>query len=315
MTTGSTAATGPVAVLANPGAGRGRHRAEIPIVLDRLRAAGHEVDLLSAGTVDDAISACRAAVDGGAAALVAMGGDGTVNLALQAVAGTGVPLGAIPGGTGNDFVREIGLPTEVMPAAERIVAALRNGSRRWVDLARAVAGDGSQRWFGAVLGAGFDAIVNERANRMRFPRGPRKYDLAIFAELLRLRPRAYTMRLDGVEQRFEAVLVAVGNTPASGGGMRICPAADATDGLLDIVVVGPVGRATFVRIKPRVYAGTHVDHPQVRSFRATTVEIASDGIVAYVDGERTAPLPVTVTAMPGALTLLDEPRAVPGPGR
>jgi diacylglycerol kinase (ATP) len=302
--TGAAAATGPVAVLAHPEAGRGRHRAEIPAVLDRLRAAGHAVEPLSASSIDDAIAACRAAVAGGAAALVAMGGDGTVNLALQAVAGTDVAFGAIPSGTGNDFVREIGLPTEVMAAADRIVESLRTGARRRVDLAHAVAGDGSGRWFGAVLGAGFDAIVNERANRMRFPRGPRKYDLAIFAELLRLRPRAYTMGLDGVERRFEAVLVAVGNTPAYGGGMRICPAADATDGLLDVVVVGPVSRTTFVRIKPRVYAGTHIDHPLVSSYRATTVDLACDGIVAYVDGERTAPLPVTVTAMPGALTLL-----------
>ena len=131
------------------------------------------------------------------------------------------------------------------------------------------------RWYGAVLGAGFDAIVNERANRMRWPRGPRRYDLAILVELARLRPGAYTMRLDGVAHRFDAVLVAVGNCASYGGGMRICPAADPTDGLLDVVVAGPVGRGTLMRIKPRVYAGTHVDHPLVRGYRARTVELAA----------------------------------------
>ena len=103
---------------------------------------------------------------------------------------------------------------------------------------------------------------------------------------------------------LDAVLVAVGNTPSYGGGMRICPAADATDGLLDVVIAGPISRTTFVRIKPQVYAGTHISHPAVSTFRAKTVEIASEGIVAYVDGERTSSLPATVTAMPSALSLL-----------
>jgi diacylglycerol kinase (ATP) len=297
-------ATGPVAVLANPGAGRGRHRAEIPAALERIRATGRPVDLLTAGSPDEAVAACRRAVADGAVALVAIGGDGTVNLAMQAIADTGTAFGAIPAGTGNDFVREIGLPVGVGAAAETIATALTTGSRRLVDLAHMVPADGPPRWFGAVLGAGFDAIVNERANRMRFPRGPRRYDVAIVTELLRLHPRRYTLRLDGIEHTVDAVLVALGNTPSYGGGMRICPGADPHDGLLDLVVVGPISRSLLVRIKPQVYRGTHVDHPAVTTFRAKTVEIHAEDITAYVDGERSSALPVTVTAVPGALTLL-----------
>ena len=293
-----------IAVLANPGAGRGRHRAEVPVALERLRATGHDVRVLAADGADEALDACRDAVADGAGALVAIGGDGTVNLAMQAVAGTGVGFGAIPAGTGNDFVREIGLPVDVVRAADVAATAIETGHRRTVDLAHMVPADGPERWFGAVLGAGFDAIVNERANAMRFPRGPRRYDIAIVAELMRLRARRYTIRIDGEPHEFDAVLVAVGNTPSYGGGMRICPAAVATDGLLDLVIVGPIGRATFVRIKPQVYAGTHILHPAVRSYRAKTVGIDADGIIAYADGERTSPLPVTVTAVSGALTLL-----------
>ena len=300
----SVAATGPVAILANPDAGRGRHRAEIPAALDLLRATGRDVTMLQASSINEALFACHDAVAGGASALVAIGGDGTVNLALQAVAGTGVGFGAIPAGTGNDFVREIGLPVDVVKAAGVIARALESGHRRTVDLAHMVPADGPERWFGAVLGAGFDSIVNERANRMRFPRGPRRYDVAIVAELLRLRPRRYVVRLDGEERSLDAVLVAVGNTPSYGGGMRICPGAVAADGLLDLVIVGPINRSTFVRIKPRVYSGTHIDHPAVMSFRAKTVEIEAEGIVAYVDGERASALPVTVTAVAGALSLL-----------
>jgi diacylglycerol kinase (ATP) len=293
-----------IAVLANPGAGRGRHRDEIPAALERLRATGHDLTMLHATTIDEALAACRDAVAGGVEALIAVGGDGTVNLAIQAVAATGIGFGVIPAGTGNDFAREIGLPVDVVKAADVIAGALDSGHRRAVDLGYMIPADGPERWFGAVLGAGFDAIVNERANRMRFPRGPRRYDVAIVAELLRLRPRHYSIRIDGEPYELEAVLVAVGNTPSYGGGMRICPAAVATDGLLDLVIVGPISRTTFVRIKPQVYAGTHIEHPAVRSFRAKSVEIDADGITAYVDGERSSALPVTVNAVAGALSLL-----------
>ncbi len=293
-----------IAVLANPSAGRGRHRDEVPLALQRLRDTGRDVTVLTAATIEEALASCHGAVAAGAEALVAIGGDGTVNLGMQAVAGTGVGFGAIPAGTGNDFVREIGLPVDVVKAADVIAAAIASGHRRSVDLAHMIPAVGPERWFGAVLGAGFDAIVNERANAMRFPRGPRRYDIAIVAELMRLRPRRYTVRIDGEAHDLDAVLVAVGNTPSYGGGMRICPAAVATDGLLDIVIVGSISRTTFVRIKPQVYAGTHINHPAVQSFRAKTVEIEADGIVAYVDGERSSPLPVTVHAVSGALSLL-----------
>jgi diacylglycerol kinase (ATP) len=300
----NSGAAGPVAVLVNPSAGRGRHRQQLAAALDELSAHGRDVQVLSPDGIPAAVAAAHAAVADGVSALVAAGGDGTVNLGLQAVAGTGTGFGILPVGTGNDFAVELGLPTDPMAAAIAISDALDTDRRRRIDLARMVPADGPARWFGAVLGAGFDSIVNERANRMRFPRGPRRYDIAIMVELLRLRPRRYTIRLDGAEHEMDAVLVAVGNTASYGGGMRICPDADATDGLLDVVIAGRVGRGLLMRIKPKVYAGTHVQHPLVNTFRVTTVEIAAEGITAYVDGERSSPLPVTVTAVPGALSLL-----------
>ncbi|MFI6761239.1 diacylglycerol kinase family protein [Micromonospora sp. NPDC050417] len=296
---------GPVAVLANPTAGRGRHRDLLPAVLARLEAAGRPVRLLEADTAAQAQKSCHAAVADGAAALVAVGGDGTVHLALQAVAGTPVGFGPVPVGTGNDFAVETGFPADPLVAAGVVADAVRVGRTHPVDLARLTGPGTGTRWYGAVLGAGFDAIVNERANLMRWPRGRRRYDLAILVELARLRPRSYTMRLDGVAHRFDGVLVAVGNCASYGGGMRICPDADPTDGLLDVVVAGAVGRGTLMRIKPQVYQGTHLDHPLVRGYRARTVELHAAGeIVGYADGERIGPLPVTVTAVPGAVRLL-----------
>jgi diacylglycerol kinase (ATP) len=294
----------PLAVLANPAAGRGRPGRLLPDVLARLRAAGLPVRVLEAVDAASAEEAAQAAVAGGAAALVTVGGDGTVHIGLQAVAGSGVPFGIVPAGTGNDFAAAVGVPADPLAAADVVAAALGAGRTRAVDLARLHAADGRCRWFGAVLGAGFDTLVNERANRMRHPRGPRRYDLAIVLELARLRPRRYTITLDGVPQTVDAVLVAVANTASYGGGMRICPDADPTDGLLDVTIGGRVGRLTLLKIKPRVYEGSHVTHPLVSTFRARTVGLAADGITAYADGERAFPLPVSVTCVPGALALL-----------
>src|SRR5947199_10154381 len=146
-------ASGPVAVLVNPTAGRGRHRGTLPAVLERLSAAGRPIEPVAAASGAQAVKACQAAVDAGASAVVAVGGDGTVHLALQAVAGTGVPFGIVPAGTGNDFAAEAGLPAQPLAAAETTAAALAAGRTTTLDLARLTGPDGRQRWYAAVLGA------------------------------------------------------------------------------------------------------------------------------------------------------------------
>jgi diacylglycerol kinase (ATP) len=304
-TSDPTPSAAPVcAVLPNPTAGRGRHDGVVAHALAALTAAGLDVRILEADTVADALAVSRRAVDDGAAALVAMGGDGTVHLAVQAVAHSATALGVIPVGTGNDFAAESAIPRDPVAAAVLLADALKAGRARRLDLARIDGPDGFTRRFAAVLGAGFDALVNERANGMTWPKGRRRYDFAIFAELVGLRPRHYTITLDGEATGLDAVLVAVGNTASYGGGMRMCPAADPTDGLLDVVIAGPLSRTTLLRLQPKVYSGKHLSHPQVTAVRARTVGIEAEGITVYADGERMCPLPVTITAEPGALTLL-----------
>jgi diacylglycerol kinase (ATP) len=293
-----------IAVLANPRAGRGRHRGLLPGVLERLGASGRTVRLLTADSAEAAEKACHRAVADGIGALVAVGGDGTVHRAVQAVAGTGIGFGVVPAGTGNDFAAGTGVPAEPLTAATAVADAVRDGRSTPVDLARVVTAEGDVRWYGAVLAAGFDAIVNERANRLRWPRGPRRYDLAILLEMTRLRPRAYRLELDGVDRGFTGVLVAIGNCPSYGGGMLICPDADPTDGLLDVVVAASLGRGALVRLKPRLRRGTHLSDPRVGSYRAREVRIGAPEIIGYADGERVGALPLVVSCAPGAVRLL-----------
>ena len=100
------------------------------------------------------------------------------------------------------------------------------------------------------------------------------------------------------------MLVAVGNGSSYGGGMQVCPAADMTDGLFDVTVLGPISKIEFLRVFPQVYSGRHVEHPAVTVRRAACVSLAASGVTAYADGERVALLPVTCDVVPGALQLL-----------
>jgi diacylglycerol kinase (ATP) len=290
-----------VALLANPTAGRGRAGRLIAPATAALRTAGLDVRLLTGGSAAESVRLGTAAVADGATALVALGGDGLVHWALQAVAGTAVPLAIVPAGTGNDMAAVLDVPTD-LPA---LGAALAAGTYSEVDAGLVVDGAGDPgRWWLGVLCAGFDSAVNERANRMRWPRGPRRYDLAILAELSALRPRPMVLTLDGVARELEVTLVAVGNGPQYGGGKRISPAARMDDGLFDVTVVAPVSRRTLVRLTPALSTGRHVEHPAVEVIRARTVELAAPGLIAYADGERIAPLPVTTRCEPAAVRIV-----------
>ena len=293
-----------VAVLVSPVAGRGRGARLAVEVLAAFRDAGFTPRLLDATSGAAAERQARDAVAAGTRAVVAVGGDGTVHAALQAVAGTSTPLAVIPAGTGNDLVRALGGPTDPAAAARTAAEDLVAGTTHAVD-----AGRTGDRWWATVLCCGFDSAVSDRANRMRWPRGRRRYDVAVLAELARLRPRDMTLVLDGVAQTVPVTMVAVGNTAWYGGGMKICPGADPSDGLFDITVVGATTRLNLMRTKPLLMSGAHVDHPSVSVFRAAHVELSSPGLTTYADGEPVAPLPAVAECVPGALTVVGTGRS------
>ena len=131
-----------------------------------------------------------------------------------------------------------------------------------------------------------------------------RYNLAILRELPVFRAIPYTLVLDGERIDTEAMLVAVGNGPAYGGGMRVTPDASFDDGLLDVLILRKISTFEFLRVFPRVFKGTHVSQPAVQIRRARTVSLEAEGIVSYADGERFAPLPMSMEVVPGALTVL-----------
>ena len=293
--------TSEITLFVNPTAGSGRGARAAQPAASALRDAGFSVRTVLGEDADDALRRAREAVAGGTGALITVGGDGMMSLALQAVAGTATPLGAVAVGTGNDFARALGLPIRDPAAAGRLAAeALKAGTVRSIDLGRV-----GERWFGSVLASGFDSRVNDRGNRMRWIGGRFKYDLAILAELAAFRPVPYRLRLDdGPVTEVEATLIAVGNGTTYGGGMRICADAVMDDGLLDVTVVGDCSRTTLLKVFPKVYRGTHLGHPAVTVHRVSSISLAAAGVTAYADGEPLGPLPLDVTCVPGAVRVL-----------
>lgn len=310
-----------ILVMINPEAAFGKRRRVGPEVVRLLTAAGHCVTSVMEPDFQRLAVVAREAIARVPDAVVVVGGDGMVHLGTNLVAGTKIPLGIVPSGSGNDMARGLGIPLDnAASAVETLLEALTRPARI-IDSGRvcnaavttgniatgntvSASNAASPVWFACVLSAGFDAVVNERANRMRWPRGRSRYNIALLRELAVLTPISYRLELDGVSVVTDAMLVAVGNNTSFGGGMRITPDAELDDGLFDVLVVQPLSRLAFLRLFPRVFAGTHVSDPRVTVYRARRVRIEADAVVAYADGERLAPLPLDMEVVPEALRVL-----------
>jgi len=286
-------------LVVNPEAGGGRARRLLPAVEAGLRAAGHDLlvrptrslehadELAAGGVADDRV-------------VVAMGGDGLVGRLAGTVADAGGLLGVLPGGRGNDFARSVGLDRD----PRRALAVLEHGRERRVDLGEVSSAAGTAAFLG-IASVGFDSEVQERALISRLPLGQLVYLQAALTTVSGWRPARFTARVDGVPLALTGWTFAVSNSGTYGGGMRLAPAASVQDGLLDVVTVGPVSRARFLRALPELFLGTHVRRPGIAVQPAVRVELDADRpFRVFADGDPVAVLPCTVTVRAGALRVL-----------
>jgi diacylglycerol kinase (ATP) len=280
-------------VVVNPKAGMGAAAALATRIVGFLQSNEISYRMISPNSAAETKSLVRESLRNGEAhRLISVGGDGLFHLLLQLAIEFKVPLAVAPGGTGNDFYRTLGwFDHELTDYLDHLVSA----EPTLVDV-----GVVDGEYFGAVLSSGFDSVVNERANTLKWPKGPAKYNAAIALEFPKFKPIDFKIFADEQILEVEAMLIAIGNGRSYGGGMQVCPNADLQDGLFDIMILHPVSKLEFIKVFPTVYKGTHIEHPQVEVIRAKQVRIDSSAI-AYADGERIGQLPVQVESLPQTL--------------
>jgi YegS/Rv2252/BmrU family lipid kinase len=291
-------------VLVNPSAGGGRARELLPRLEAALREHGIEHRLVMTTSLDHGIREARAAAESGEIPVV-MSGDGLIGQVGGALAETGLPMGIIPGGRGNDLARVLGIPTDV-PAAVDVVA---NGRPRAIDVAEV----NGQRFLG-IASCGLDSNANQIANDARLLKGHLVYLYAGLRALAAWKPARFTITLDGRRREFSGYSVAAANNRAFGGGMFIAPEAELDDGLLDVVYIVEFAKRRYLANLPKVFKGTHVEKDEVIVVRAGTVEIEADRPFAvYADGDHLTDLPATIRVLPRALEVIAPPGALVGP--
>jgi YegS/Rv2252/BmrU family lipid kinase len=294
----------PHLVLVNPSAGGGRVRELLPRLEGALREGGIAYRLVRTTSLEHGIDEATRAAGNGEIPVV-MSGDGLIGQIGGALAETGVPLGVIPGGRGNDLARVLGIPTEI-PAAIELIAG---GTTRSIDVAEV-----NGRRFLGIASCGFDSDANRIANEARFVKGNLVYLYAALRALAAWKPARFEVALDGERHEFTGWAVAAANSRAYGGGMFLAPDAELDDGKLDVVMTSDTSKLHCLVNLPKVFKGTHVDNPEVTIMRASEVEIAADRPFAvYADGDPIADLPATIRVLPRALEVIAPPGALVGP--
>ncbi len=295
----------PVVVVANPTSGRGKGGRLIGRVDALLNDIGVDHTIQVSTSAADLERLAREAGEQGARIVAALGGDGTVGLAANGVLGTGAALAVLPAGTGDDFARAI--DARKLDAATRLLA---DPSIRPIDVVKVTAG-AEIRHYVCVAGAGFDSEVNETANGMRKGLGATgTYVAAVIKTLPRFVPAAFHLQVDERSFDVHAMLVVLGNATSYGGGMKVTPDALLNDGELDICIVEAMKTGAFLWAFPKVFRGSHTDHPKVMMLRGRTIKVEADRRVnVYADGERIGPLPAVFEVLPEALPVVVGPNA------
>jgi diacylglycerol kinase (ATP) len=294
----------------NPSAGAGGGAVLIPLAR-LLREEGAELEVEYSRGLAHARELGRRAAERGAIVL-GVGGDGMVGCVGGALVGTDAIFGIVPAGRGNDFARQLGLPTDPAGLAE----VLLHGEPQRVDAIDVISGEnGSGREARpgqvtglAVLGsvyAGVDAVANRNANRSRLLRGKASYTFGAVRAISTWRPVDYRVTVDGEVLERRAYTVVAANSGFYGSGRHIAPDAQVDDGLLDVVIIRHASRRLFFAVMRELEDGSHVRRPEVEVLRGREVRIEADRELPYgADGEVDGGLPVIARVLPGALNVL-----------
>ena len=292
-----------VGVIVNPTAGRGNGREQHPLIIGEFDRRGIDYVDFTSRSMAEAEAKARVAIAGGSIdAIVVAGGDGMAHLGVNLAMEFGLKFGIVPCGTGNDTARALNIPLGDVVWSTQIVLDHLNLTRR-IDVGRGRTNDKTFYFIGSVA-AGLDSIVNARANRMRFPKGPSRYKLALYLELLKFKALRYKLIVDGEYHETQAMLCSVTNVPSYGGGMLVTPEAKINDGKLDLFIVHKITKAELTKVFPHVYTGTHVEHPSVEIVPVSSVTIDAGNTPVFADGEAVGRSPLEVSIVADGLQVM-----------
>jgi diacylglycerol kinase (ATP) len=299
----------PVKVIVNPVAGAYSTRRKWPLISRLLKRIGLRFDFEYTEGVGHAIELARVAASDGYRFLVAVGGDGTVNEVangiLYSTNTANTALGIISTGTGSDFIRSAGISRDYATAC----SALTSSKRLSIDVGVVEyqnKGKTLKRFFINAAGVGFDAAVVRETERLpKFFGGTVPYVAGLLRTLLTYKNKSVVVRVGDEVENHRVLNVAVANGGYLGGGMHIAPEAELGDSLLDMVMVGDMGKFELIKELPTVYKGTHINHPKVRMKKATHITIESpEPVLVYADGELLGECPASFWVVPSALSLV-----------
>jgi diacylglycerol kinase (ATP) len=278
--------------IVNPAAGGGRSAKLAGPALARLREAGLHIDVIASTGPGHAAQLAKEAFDQGYRQFIAVGGDGTAHEILNGVFAAGaakrrISLGFLPLGTGNSFLRDF-----TTDGAETSLKAILEGRKRPVDLVKLMHSGGEIYSFN-LLSMGFTADVGALTNRRFKALGHLGYLLGVFVRVAQLNRRAFALRCDDDKDWDErrCLFLTFNNSKYTGGTMMIAPNADPTDGFIEFVRWGPIGRLGLLRMLPKLYDGSHIKHP-----------LASRRSVRHVDFNVPVPVDVMIDGEIASLT-------------
>lgn len=285
--------------IVNPAAGKGRTMKLLPEIRKCCENNGFEYELAVTGYPGHATEIAKTNSKAQTLRIYSVGGDGTLNEVLNGMAGSGCSLAAIPGGSGNDFIKSI-LGADI---PKNIIEATINGSERHIDYARV-----NDKFFINITSLGFDAEVAYRANRFKklpLVTGEMAYVLGILSSIIIRKNHNMEITIDGFTTSGKSLLAAVGNGRYYGGGMLALPDAQIDDGLFDICHVEEVNRMKMFKLFPKYMKGLHASIKEVHLYRGKKVEIAVDKLVPMnLDGEILLLRKAVFEIFPGSLTFV-----------
>jgi diacylglycerol kinase (ATP) len=290
-----------ICLIVNPNAGKKQGLSVAQQVAARFDEAGiHSEQIISdhpRGTREIAEALDPGQWDG----VVAVGGDGTLFEVINGLLANSdplpIPIGQIPVGTGNSFIKDLGVES-VEDAAARIVA----GTVRKIDLGR-FSSDAGDFYFANLLGAGFVSNVAYRARKFK-KLGALSYLIGVVLEVISLKSTSIILEIDGEVIKRDGVFVEICNSRYTGGNMMMAPSAKIDDGLLDVVLLNKVSRGTILKLLPTIFKGTHVEAPCVEVFQGKTISLRSERPLSLTpDGETFGETPIDVTVFPQKLEM------------